>query len=40
MFAGGVRACYVALAHCAPLLIATAGGAVVSVCVTVTDTGS
>lgn len=40
MFAGGVRAHYVALAHCAPLLIATPGSAVVTVSFTVTDTES
>jgi NAD(P)-dependent dehydrogenase (short-subunit alcohol dehydrogenase family) len=38
MFAGGVRAHYVALARCAPLLIATARSAVVTVSFTVTDT--
>jgi NAD(P)-dependent dehydrogenase (short-subunit alcohol dehydrogenase family) len=38
MFAGGVRAHYVALARCAPLLIATPGSAVVTVSFTVTDT--
>lgn len=38
MFTGGVRAHYVALAHCAPLLIATPGSAVVTISFTVTDT--
>jgi NAD(P)-dependent dehydrogenase (short-subunit alcohol dehydrogenase family) len=38
MFTGGVRAHYVALAQCAPLLIATPGSAVVTVSFTVTDT--
>lgn len=40
MFTGGVRAHYVALARCAPLLIATAGSAVVTVSFTVTDAAS
>jgi NAD(P)-dependent dehydrogenase (short-subunit alcohol dehydrogenase family) len=40
MFAGGVRAHYVALARCAPLLIATPGSAVVTVSFTVADTGT
>lgn len=40
MFTGGVRAHYVALALCAPLLIATPGSAVVTVSFTVSDTGS
>jgi len=40
MFTGGVRAHYVALARCAPLLIATAGSAVVTISFTVTDTAS
>lgn len=38
MFGGGVRAHYVALARCAPLLIATPASAVVTVSFTVTDT--
>lgn len=38
MFTGGVRAHYVTLARSAPLLIATAGSAVVTVSFTVTDT--
>ena len=37
MFAGGVRLHYVALARCAPLLIATPGSAVVAISFTVTD---
>ncbi len=38
MFTGGVRTHYVTLARCTPLLIATAGSAVVTVSFTVTDT--
>jgi dehydrogenase/reductase SDR family protein 1 len=38
MFDGGVRAHYVALARCAPLLIAAPGSAVVTVSFTVSDT--
>lgn len=38
MFTGGVRAHYVALAHCARLLIATPDSAVVTVSFTVADT--
>ncbi len=37
MFSGGVRTHYVALARCAPLLIATPGSAVVAISFTVTD---
>ena len=40
MFTAGVRAHYVALARCAPLLIATPGSAVIAVSSTVTDTAS
>lgn len=40
MFTGGVRAHYVALARCAPLLIATPGSVVVTVSFTVTDAAS
>ena len=40
MFTGGVRAHYVALAQCAPLLIATPNSAVVAVSFTVTDAAS
>lgn len=39
MFTGGVRAHYVALVRCAPLLIATPGSAVMTVSFAVTDTG-
>jgi NAD(P)-dependent dehydrogenase (short-subunit alcohol dehydrogenase family) len=37
MFAGGVRAHYVALAACAPLLIATSGSLVVTISVAIPD---
>ncbi len=39
MFGGGVRAHYVALARCAPLLIATPGSLAVTVSVAITDEG-